>query len=56
MSQAVQELALVLLMVALFAVATSASVRQGDEVLAWFSLAVFLSVSLLAAWLLWRML
>ena len=56
MSQAVQELGVVLFMVALFAVATSVAARQGSEELAWFWLAVFLSFSLLAAWLLWRML
>ncbi len=49
MSPAVQELGVVLFMVALFALFTVLAVHQRSEVLAWYGLAVFFSLSLLAA-------
>ncbi len=55
MSQAAQELMVALFMVVLFAAATSVSVRMGSAALAWFWLVVFLLMSLLAVWSLWRL-
>ncbi len=56
MSQVGQELVVSIFAVALFALATSVAVREGSRGGAWISVAAFLSFSLLAASLLWRLL
>ena len=56
MSLAVQELGVALFAVLLFAGATAVAVRDEYKVGAWVAVVAFFASSLLAAWLLWRLL
>ena len=56
MSFASQELAVTILAAVLFAVATVGAVHEGAEAWAWLAAVAFFACSLLAAWLLWRLL
>ena len=56
MSQAAQELGVAIFAVVLFAVAASVFVRAGSKAGALIALVAFLSFSLLAVWVLWRLL
>ena len=55
MSNTADELVVALCAVGLFAVTTSAAVRAESKAAAWVSAMAFFSFSLLAAWLLWRL-
>ncbi len=56
MSFASQELAVTILAAGLFAVATVTAVHEEAKALAWLTAVAFFACSLLAAWLLWRLL
>ena len=56
MSQAVVELVVSIFAAALFAVGTSLAVRAESKAGAWIGAVAFFWFSLLAAWILWRML
>ena len=55
MSLTAEELMVALFAVGLFASTTSAAIRAESKAGAWVSVAAFFSFSLLAAWLLWRL-
>ena len=55
MSPTAEELMVVLFAVGLFASTTSVAIHEGSKAGAWVSAAAFFSFSLLAAWLLWRL-